>query len=83
MPPVALFFRAAEAADPDTECDRLLQLATDHPGLVSRHSRWLSPVHEGGPFRLFGRPLSWDEGDSLFVFAQAEGLWQEVQRICQ
>jgi hypothetical protein len=69
--------RAEESADPDTETERLWELASHHPGAVTNQPVWKLLLLGGKG--LIGKKESIDE-EQLFPFAQVEGFWQEVQR---
>lgn len=69
--------RAAEAADPGTDTERLWELASHHPRDVANNSIWTLLLLGGKG--LIGKN-EYIEEERLFPFAQVEGLWHEVYR---
>jgi hypothetical protein len=69
--------RAAEAADPGTDTERLWELSSHHPGEVANNSVWSLLLLEGSG--LIGKKEYIDD-EKLFPFAQVEGFWQQVYR---
>lgn len=69
--------RASEAANPETQTERLWELTSHHPGEVANNSIWTLLLLGGAG--LVGKNEHIDE-EQLFPFAQVEGFWQEVHR---